>query len=568
MERRSRWLLLRGAVALALCLGQPLPVLAILQPGDGGGTTNPPPQITCPGDIMVNNDPGQCGASVSFSVTATGSPAPAVAYKIGETPITSPHVFPVGTTTVTATATNTGGSVSCSFTVTVPDVEPPQISCGASVQAYCQPGESSATLNVPPPIVTDNCGGVTYHGNRSDGKALTDPYSACEPVTNIIWTAIDAVGNTNVCLQSVVLRDPEPPHVVCPRDITVTSPICDATVAPGQPTVTDACIFFTLSAVRSDGRALTDSYPSGTTTITHTATNNASGASSNCTQTITVIGPRPLIASLGGITVNTDPGQCSAVVADSALAQLSASNCADFVVTRSGIPPGNVFPLGNTIVTSTITDSFGQSSSCSATVTVVDAEPPHFTNGAPVGTTALATCVPGGIGAVVNFAPLSATDNCGPASVSYSHPSGAFFPPGTTEVIATATDPAGNKATCPIYVTVAYSWSGVLQPINPDGTSIFKLGSTVPVKFALTGASQCLDGGNFKLYLTKLSSAASGTEVEAVSTSAADSGNTFRYSGGQYQFNLSTKGLTAGLWQLRIDLGDGSTNLVQFSLKK
>ncbi len=53
------------------------------------------------------------------------------------------------------------------------------------------------------------------------------------------------------------------------------------------------------------------------------------------------------------------------------------------------------------------------------------------------------------------------------------------------------------------------------------------------------------------------------------STSAADSGNTFRYDvpSGQYIFNLATKTLAQGTWQIRIDLQDGSPHTVMVSLK-
>src|SRR5262249_20650546 len=143
---------------------------------------------------------------------------------------------------------------------------------------------------------------------------------------------------------------------------------------------------------------------------------------------ITVMGPPPLIASLGGITVDTDPGQCSAVVADFALAHVSAANCEDAVIASSGIPPGNVFPVGSTPVTYTITDSFGRSSSCTVLVTVVDVEPPRFTNCPPAQTPAIAMCVPGGIGAVVNFTPPQATDACSIPTLSCDHAPGAVFP--------------------------------------------------------------------------------------------------------------------------------------------
>jgi hypothetical protein len=116
-----------------------------------------------------------------------------------------------------------------------------------------------------------------------------------------------------------------------------------------------------------------------------------------------------------------------------------------------------------------------------------------------------------------------------------------------------------------------FSWSGVLQPINADSTSIFKLGSTIPVKFQLTGTCAGNPGLTAQIFLAQISNSVVGTEMEATSTSAADSGNTFRYDAGadQYIYNLATKPLAVGTWQIRIDLGDGVLNrVVNISLKK
>jgi len=79
-----------------------------------------PPGITCPANITTNPNLNGCKASVSFAATATGVPAPTITYRIGNTVITSPHVFSKGTTTVTATASNgILPDATCSFTVTV-----------------------------------------------------------------------------------------------------------------------------------------------------------------------------------------------------------------------------------------------------------------------------------------------------------------------------------------------------------------------------------------------------------------------------------------------------------------
>ena len=149
-------------------------------------------------------------------------------------------------------------------------------------------------------------------------------------------------------------------------------------------------------------------------------------------------------------------------------------------------------------------------------------------------------------------------ENCN--GVSNNCPADGFQPSTTSCSDANActqTDAcSGTSDTC---VGTKYSWSGVLQPINSDCGSVFKLGSTIPVKFRLTGACDGNPNVVAKIYLAKITNSIIGSDVEASSTSAADSGNTFRYdpANGQYIFNLATKPLSAGTWQIRVDLGDG-----------
>jgi hypothetical protein len=110
----------------------------------------------------------------------------------------------------------------------------------------------------------------------------------------------------------------------------------------------------------------------------------------------------------------------------------------------------------------------------------------------------------------------------------------------------------------------------VLQPIDLDGSSIFKLGSTVPVKFRLADVLGTSAGSAVaKLTVAKVSNAIEGDHVEAVSTSAATTGNLFRYDAvdQQYIFNLSTKPLSSGTWNLKISLDDGTTYIQEISLK-
>jgi hypothetical protein len=117
-----------------------------------------PPVITCPANISVFNDPGLCGAKVSFTPTATDN-CPKVT--ITSVPA-SGSFFPVGTTTVTSTATDSSGNkTSCTFTVKVTDNEPPVISgVGTSPNSLWPPNHKWRTVTVNY-TSTDNCGVVS-----------------------------------------------------------------------------------------------------------------------------------------------------------------------------------------------------------------------------------------------------------------------------------------------------------------------------------------------------------------------------------------------------------------------
>jgi hypothetical protein len=305
-------------------------------------------------------------------------------------------------------------------------------------------------------------------------------------------------------------------------------------------------------------------YPVGTTTITWTAT-DADGNTATCGQSITVRdSEKPTISCPRTVTVPVDAGKCT-VSRASLVPPTSDDNCGVASVTNDAPP---TLPLGDTVVTWTVLDTSGNQESCTQTVTVKDAEKPAFVLCPPAGPTATATCLPGGvIGAVVNHPVLSATDNCSTPTIGYSQESGTAFPVGDTTVTATATDAAGNATTCLFMVSVRYDWSGVLQPINADGTSVFKAGSTLPVKFQLTGASACITNAVAALSYAKVYDNVPGGVNEADSTSAATTGNLFRYTGGQYLFNWSTKGLSPGIYQLQINLGDGVIRTVTIGLK-
>jgi hypothetical protein len=127
-----------------------------------------------------------------------------------------------------------------------------------------------------------------------------------------------------------------------------------------------------------------------------------------------------------------------------------------------------------------------------------------------------------------------------------------------------------NVVSATVKINVLYKFGGFLDPIDANGNSLFKLGSTVPVKFQLTDVKgKYISIAVAKLLVSQVSKSVAGTDVEAVSTAAATSDNLFRYdsTSNQYIFNLSTKSLSKGTWQIKVTLDDGTSHSIQISLK-
>lgn len=183
-----------------------------------------PPTISCPNDISVSTDPGECTAEVHYTVTASDD-------NPGVTLTCSPasgSTFAKGTTLVSCTATDAAGNTaSCKFNVQVNDDHPPAISCPADITlAGNIAGSCAANVKVGAATATDNCTAVAVNGVRSDGNALIDPYPL--GITTITWTATDSSGNTSSCEQLITVTNPNP----APQ---ITGPASGSVFAVGTP---------------------------------------------------------------------------------------------------------------------------------------------------------------------------------------------------------------------------------------------------------------------------------------------------------------------------------------------
>jgi hypothetical protein len=183
----------------------------------------------------------------------------------------------------------------------------------------------------------------------------------------------------------------------------------------------------------------------GTTTVTCSATDRAQNtASGSFTVTVTDTTP-PVITVPANITMAATSAS-GAVVTYTA----TATDLVDGTLTPSCTPAsGSTFPLGTTTVTCSATDSHGNQSSKSFTVTVQDTTQPVIT--VPANITAAATSASGAAvtytATAVDLFGVSITTSCAPAS-------GSTFAIGTTTVTCSATDSHNNQSSRSFTVTV------------------------------------------------------------------------------------------------------------------
>jgi hypothetical protein len=98
--------------------------------------------------------------------------------------------------------------------------------------------------------------------------------------------------------------------------------------------------------------------------------------------------------------------------------------------------------------------------------------------------------------------------------------------------------------------TFTYNMSGILSPFNADGSSVWKYGSTIPVKVKVTDCAGTPVPGLTLHVGTVLGSSATPADgiSETASTSAADTTGVLRYdsTAGQYIYNFASKNLSDG----------------------
>ena len=407
------------------------------------------------------------------------------------------------------------GFLTVNGSVTIADIVPPTIACPANVTVMAPSGNVTATVNnLEPTALTDNCSGnlqLSYLQTGATTGSGSGPangvYNA--GVTNVVYTAGDAAGNTatcnftvtvdagtpltlildtvaidcqasgqiavnlsvrdfvniiglqfNVVWDTAILKFDSVGHQYPGLNLTSTMFFNYASApngtlqffggnAGGWPQIPDDGVFFTIYFTVKNANGTSNINFSGTLDAVNTAFNSVPVSVINGFFQSTDQSA-PVITCPANLTVEATGSECNTnVTLDPPLATDACSG----IKTVGSDKADDVFSAGSTTVVYTAEDNAGNTATCSVTVTVQDNLPPQLFN-CPMDITIEA---PQNACAVnVDWAAPDAFDPCTNVipTLAVSDSSGTLFPIGDSVVVYTAIDVFGDSATCTFTVWV------------------------------------------------------------------------------------------------------------------
>ncbi|OYU56650.1 MAG: hypothetical protein CFE25_05335 [Chitinophagaceae bacterium BSSC1] len=351
----------------------------------------------------------------------------------------SGSTFPIGTTTVTYTATDAAGlTASTSFTVTVVGIAP-VIMVPEAITQNNDAGQCGAAVSFAATETTAIPASTIVY--TEDGQSIVSGHFFSVGTHTITATATNAVGSSSADFTITVI-DAEAPQAFTQNMTVALNAAGQASISAAQINAasTDNCGVASVVISKENF----DCSNIGTNTVTLTVT-DVHGNISTATATVTVIdteAPTFNVAIPADLTV-----ECNAVPAAAVLT--ATDNCSAVVTMTEVRTDGNSVNDYTLTRTWTATDASGNTTVRKQVITVRDTQAPSLTVPANISVyTDNNIC-----GAAVSFA-ATATDNCSPASISYSHNPGTVFPVGITTVTVTAIDPSGNATVKTFTVSV------------------------------------------------------------------------------------------------------------------
>jgi large repetitive protein len=333
----------------------------------------PPVLIDCPTDITTTTT--ICTAVVNWTApTATDNCSTSTSITVSAPP---GSVFPETSTVVLYTATDTwANTATCSFTVTVVDLIPPQFS-GCPDDIVVDAKVCDFPVSWVQPTATDNCDpNPTVFSIPASGSLFHAGFT----IVNVF--VVDPSGNQDTCTFVVEVVGPLIGLTDQPIDQSFNG--CFAVASWTPPTPTGLCGPYTLTSNYAPG----DTFPIGVTQVIYTLKDTLNHEVTNSfTISVTESTPPQFSCPVSTIKVNVgglllyDPSDFifSTKTVDSCFGvelrfqfPEATDNCFLPVVTQvSGQISATVFALGQHTVTFQATDDAGNTALCSVQIEVL-----------------------------------------------------------------------------------------------------------------------------------------------------------------------------------------------------
>jgi len=332
----------------------------------------------------------------------------------------APEVFPLGETIVTWTATDVIGNISnLSQSIILIDSTAPRIAFSEDLIIEA----SSLEQNILELVTPETSDDVEISSVTNDAPEV---FPLGETI--VTWTATDDYGNSISNTQSITVLDTISPVIMAPSDFQLEASHIENNIIDliGVRASDDVEVI----SITNDAPEV---FPLGETIVTWTAT-DFSGNSASATQTITVVDTTsPVLIAPESIIQEAINHEANPV-------RIGISEYTDIMeVTSITNDAPEVFPLGETIVIWTATDSSGNSASATQSITIIDTTLPTITS--PVDVEVEATSMENNL---VEFGFAEASDQVEISTITNDAPT--VFPLGETIVTWTATDKFGNTS--------------------------------------------------------------------------------------------------------------------------
>ncbi|MCF8276209.1 MAG: HYR domain-containing protein [Flavobacteriales bacterium] len=411
---------------------------------------NIPPSLACPQAQQVNVN-SNCEYNLAdFTSFATSTEA-CSSVTISQLPASGTvYDFTVNpTVTVTLTATDGAtvpNSISCTFQVLLNDVTAPVITCGSNLNVLFD-GSCEFVVGTR----TSNYVGLLSDMDNCDNAPIITQSPSSQTViqgqTTVTLTATDASGNAGTCQFNITPIDSQGPTVdVCPQSaITVNYDAnCNYTLADltGNASFSDNCDL-SLNITQSPGFGTVISNQSNTT-VTITATDDA-GNSNYCAITVSPVDVTAPTLVCPTAQLEDFDANCAFTLVDYTAMATATDNCSNSLTVTQFPGSGQVI-TGSTSILITAVDAANNSTQCTFNVIPDDNTPPTITCPTDQTVALNSTCTYN----MIDMTGLATgvQDNC-PSSVvvTQSVSVGTSLGANTT-IVLTATDGAGNTATC------------------------------------------------------------------------------------------------------------------------